>query len=300
VLAPGGRQLFDLTPAGPGGDRELSPSRATRPPGIEVAAPGRGGTLDRTTWIHGTSPATALATRAGGQILARMDTLRSEWGTAMPGPEFDAVLVKALLVHGASWGAAEQALRHAFREASGSVSKEDLARALGYGLLRPGWPLVDDDHRVTALYAARLGDGTHEYRLPLPPSLASRTDWRRITVTLAWLTPVNVAHRGYRRVKLRVDAKGSLGLAGERREADNRAVVRGTVQHEILEGEAAVPYADGDDLSFTITASPGAGAFDDVVPYAFVVTLETAEGVGLPIHAEVTTRLRARVARIRA
>ena len=72
------------------------------------------------------------------------------------------------------------------------------------------------------------------------------------------------------------------------------------MQHEILEGDAAVPYADGDDLSFTITASPGAGAFDDVVPYAFVVTLETAEGVGLPIHAEVTTRLRARVARISA
>jgi len=218
----------------------------------------------------------------------------------MPDPSFDAVLAKALIVHGASWGPAETAMRQAFNDANGSVTKEDLGRALGYGLLRPEWPLVDDDHRVTALYAARLGDGTHEYLLPLPPSLASRTDWRRITVTLAWLTPVNPTHRGYRRAKLRVDATGSLGIARDRQEASNNAVVRGTVQHEVLEGADAVPFADGDELAFTITGSPGAGAFDDSVPYAFVVTLETAEGVGLPIHAEVTTRLRARVSRIRA
>lgn len=295
VLAPGGRQLFDLAPGEPDTDHVLRPSRTARAPGIEVATPGPSGALDRTTWTHGTSPATALATRTGAQILGRLDALRDEWGPAMPGPDFDAVLAKALIVHGATWGRAEMPLRHAIRQTTGAVTKEDLGRALGYGLLRPNWPLVDDDHRVTAVYAARLGDGTHEYLLPLPPSLASRTDWRRLTVTLAWLTPVNVTHRGYRRAKLRVDATGSVGVARERQQASNNAAVRGTVQHEVLEGTDAVPYADGDDLAFTVTGSPGAGAFDDTVPYAFVVTLETAEGVGLPIHTEVTTRLRSRV-----
>lgn len=300
LLAPGGRQVLEIAPAEPGVDRHLSPAQTMRAPGIEVAAPGTGGRLNRTTWVQGTSPATALVTRAGAQILKRLDVLRTEWDAAMPGPEFDAVLVKALLVHGATWGPAETALRQAFRDATGAVRKEDLGRALGYGLLRPDWPLVDDDYRVTALYASSLGDGTHEYRLPLPPSLASRTDWRRITVTLAWLTPVNVAHRGYRRAKLRVDATGSKGLASARQQADSNAVGRGTVQHEVLEGTDAIPFADGDDLTFTITGSAGAGLFDGTVPYAFAVTLETAETVGLPIHAEVTTRLRARVARVRA
>ena len=300
VLAPGGRQTFEPAPGEPGSDHELLPSRTARAPGIEVATPGPGGTLNRTTWIHGTSPATALATRAGAKVLARLDALRARWAQSMPGPEFDAVLTKALIVHGATWGAAEDALRDALRATNGSASKEDLGRALGYGLIRPDWPLVDDDHRVTALYAARLGDGTHEYLLPLPPSLAGRTDWRRITVTLAWITPVNVAHRGYRRAKLRVDATGSLAVAPNRQQASNNAVVRGTVQHEVLEGTDAVPYADGDDLRFTITGSPGAGAFDETVPYAFAVTLETREGIGLPIHTEVTTRLRARATRIRA
>jgi Subtilase family len=300
VLAPGGRQLLEVAPSAAGADRVLAPAMTVRPPGIEVAAPASSGALDRTTWTHGTSFATALATRAGAQILSRLGALREEWGAAMPDSSFDAVLAKALVVHGSSWGSAEGALREAFDAANGGVGKEDLARALGYGLIRPGWPLVDDDHRVTALYAARLGDGAHEYVLPLPPSLSGRTDWRRITVTLAWLTPVNPAHRGYRRAKLRVDAKGSLGVANDRQQASNQAVVRGTVQHEVLEGMDAVPFADGDSLAFTVVGSPGAGPFDDTAPYAFVVTLETREGAGLPIHAEVTARLRARVAPLRA
>jgi hypothetical protein len=300
VLAPGGRQLLEVAPGEPGADRLLTPAVTVRAPGIEVAAPASSGALDRTTWTHGTSFATALATRAGAQALRRLDQLRTEWAGAMPDRTFDAVLAKALIVHGSGWGPAEAALREAFNTANGGVTKEDLARALGYGLIRPAWPLVDDDHRVTALYAARLGDGTHEYVLPLPPCLSGRADWRRITVTLAWITPVNPSHRGYRRAKLSVDAKGSLGVADKRQEASNQGVVRGTVQHEVLEGTDAVPFADGDTLAFTVVGSPGAGAFDDTVPYAFVVTLETREGVGLPIHAEVTTRLRARVAPVRA
>jgi hypothetical protein len=300
VLAPGGRQLLEVAPVEPGADRVLAPAITVRPPGIEVATPASSGALDRTTWTHGTSFATALATRTGAQVLRRIDALREEWGTAMPDGSFDAVLAKALIVHSSGWGPAEAALREAFSDANGGVTKEDLARALGYGLIRSGWPLVDDDHRVTALFAARLGDGMHEYLLPLPPSLAGRTDWRRITVTLGWLTPVNPRHRGYRRVKLRVDAKGSRGVADERQQASNQAVVRGTVQHEVLEGTDAVPFADGDSLSFAVVGSPGAGPFDDTVPYAFVVTLETREGSGLPIYDEVSARLRARVAPLRA
>lgn len=301
ALAPGGREVFDVQP-GQGGDaaRRMTPSRVARPPGIRVATPGRGGELSQTTWICGTSPATALATRASVRALQRLDELRAEWGDDMPGPEYDAVLAKALLVHGTSWAGADVALRVAMRDAHLPGTKEDVQRSLGYGLIRPAWSLVDDDFRVSALYASRLDDGEHHYRLPLPPSLAGNTAWRRVTVTLAWITPVNVAHRGYRRAAMRVDATGSMALATDRQEASNQAVVRGTVQHEILEGERAVPYVDGDDLAFTVTCRPGAGALDDEVPYAFIVTLETAQEVGIPVYLEVSSRIRQRAARIRA
>lgn len=293
VLAPGGRELYDLRPAG-GETRRVTPSMAAREPGIQVAAPGRAGALSQTTWIRGTSPAAALVTRAGVQVLQRLDELRAEWDNEMPPAEFDAVLVKALLIHGATWGGGDDVLRRAMRDAQLPATKEDLQRPLGYGCIRPRWPLIDDDYRITALFAARLGDGVHDYRLPLPPSLAGQTLWRRVTLTLAWLTPVNVQHRGYRRAALRVDPSGPPALADQRQEASNNAVLRGTAQHELLEGDRAVPYVDGADLAFRITGRPGAGTLDDPVPYAFVVTLETAQEVGLPIYQEVSARLNIR------
>jgi hypothetical protein len=212
----------------------------------------------------------------------------------MPAAEFDAVLVKALLVHGATWAGGDQVLRRAMRDAQLSATKEDLQRALGYGCIRPRWALFDDDYRATALFAARLGDGVHDYRFPLPPSLAGRTAWRRVSATLAWLTPINLAHRGYRRAALRFDPSGPPALADERQEASNNAVLRGTVQHELFDGDRAVPFIDGADVAFRITGRPGAGTLDGPVPYAFVVTLETAENSGIPVYAEVSTRLRVR------
>lgn len=301
LLSPGGRELFDLLPGGGEGDRRLVGSRTSHAPGIRVAAPSAGGDLGRTTWTCGTSPATALVTRGGAWTLETLDGLRAIWGGQMPGPEFDAVLVKALLVHGCAWGQAENPLRDAMREVGLVGGKEDLQRPLGYGLARHHWASVDDDHRATALYAARIGaDGEHEYRLPLPPSLARQAIHRRITVTLAWLTPINTAHRGYRRAALKVDPRGSVALAPDRQEASSNAAIRGTVQHEILEGADALAYAEGSDLVFKVSCRAAAGAFDETVPYAFVVTLETPEEIGLPIYSEIRERIQQRVARIRA
>jgi hypothetical protein len=297
LLAPGGRQLFQLQPAPTNGSRQrLTASYVARPPGIQSAVPGVGGDLNKSSWICGTSPAAALVTRAGAQALERLDELREEWGDRMPGPEFDAVLVKALLVHGAAWGEGVSSLSAALRDADLDASKETIQRFLGYGLLRDGWSLVDDDYRATALYASRIGDGEHVYRLPLPPSLAGVPIWRRLTLTLAWFTPVNLAHRAYRRAALRVDPKGSLDFARARQEADGNSVARGTVQHEVLESDGILAFQDGDSLEFVVTNRGAAGALDGQVPYAFMVTLETAVDLQLPIYSEVSARIQQRIA----
>lgn len=297
LLAPGGRQLFQLQPAASEGDpQRMTASNVARPPGIQAGVPGIGGDLNKSSWICGTSPAAALVTRAGAQALERLDELREEWGDRMPGAEFDAVLVKALLVHGTAWGEGVSPLTSALRDADLGASKEAIQRFLGYGLLRDGWSLVDDDYRATALYASRIGDGEHVYRLPLPPSLSGAPIWRRLTVTLAWFTPVNLAHRGYRRAALRVDPKGSLDFARSRQEADGNSVARGTVQHEVLESDGILAFQDGDSLEFVVTNRAAAGTLDGQVPYAFVVTLETALDLQLPIYSEVSARLQQRIA----
>lgn len=299
ALAPGGRTLYDLQPRINGEQRRFTPSYIPRPPGVQVGSPGRAGNLGATSWTRGTSVAAALTTRAGVRLLQRIDALRStssSWQTGGPSDEFDAVLVKALLVHGTTWDPVASDIRDAMQDAMLPSSKEDFQRALGYGAVRPDWPLTDDDHRVTGLFAARLGDGTHEYRLPLPGCLASEALWRRLTITLAWFTPVNHAHRRYRRAALWFEPpSGALrAFADRRQEASNLAARRGTVQHEIIDGRTAVPYVDGDELSFVVNCRPNAGSLDAEVPYAFVVTLETAEELRLPVYAEVSARLRQR------
>jgi hypothetical protein len=39
-----------------------------------------------------------------------------------------------------------------------------------------------------------------------------------------------------------------------------------------LEGSNALAFSDGDDLAFQVSCRAAAGAFDETVPYAFVVT----------------------------
>ena len=106
---------------------------------------------------------------------------------------------------------------------------------------------------------------------------------RRLTATLAWLSPINPRHRNYRTASLSVEPP-QTELRVRRKECDFRAVQRGTVQHEILEGEAATPFADGDALKFTVNCRSDAGDLNDPVRYGIAVSLEVAVGVTLPIE----------------
>jgi hypothetical protein len=82
--------------------------------GLSSAAPDPEGQgrLDRITYTAGTSPATALATRACIQIF---DSLMDEHGGSafadMP-PEYYALVVKALLFHSARWSDSSELVKN--------------------------------------------------------------------------------------------------------------------------------------------------------------------------------------------
>ncbi len=298
LLLPGGRQLVRLEPPAGDGRRLVTIPPSARPPGAGVAAPGtQPGVLDATVHATGTSVATALGGHHAGHLIDSLATLRALHGDALPSVDLDPVLLKAALVHTARWGAARTLVDQAQQELGRQLDREAVARIAGYGHASPSRALVCDDYRVTALSAGQITDGeAHVYRLPLPPSLNASAEHRRVALTLAWLTPINPFHRSYRRAALTLEPLGFTDLLGDRSDLGMRAARRGTVQHDVLEGRRAVPYAPGSALEIVVSCRADAGALDEAVPYAVIVTLEVPQNVPLPIYEEVRQALRVPVA----
>ena len=142
------------------------------------------------------------------------------------------------------------------------------------------------------------GEGA-EFALPLPPSLSGTDGPRRLTVTLAWLTPIRCSHRAYRVAHLWFNP--AHAIASTRFFADGRAVQRGTLQHEVLEGHRAAVFDDGDGIVIKVNCRADAGPDSpSPVPYGLAVTLELMGDVQqnlfpVSIYEEVRDRLAIRV-----
>lgn len=294
VLLPGGRQLVRVEPA-LNGRRQAVPVVTARAPGLQGAAPGSGATaLRATSYGCGTSGAAALAGREILRLLAEIDELRTQLGDRVSAAELDAVLAKAALVHRASWGAAARGVIAAFDELQISGQRDRAARLLGYGLTRPEGTFGCGPNEATVFAAGRIAAGhAHVYSFPLPPSLAGVTERRRATLTLAWLTPINPAHRAYRRAALTLESQGhERSVLGDGCEITQYAARRGTIQHEVLEGSRAVPYAPGATIELVVSCRADAGTLDVDVPYALLATVEVPARIDLPIYEEVRQALR--------
>ena len=294
VLFPGGRQVLQPEPSSDSEPHRLSVSVSRRAPGVKMAAVGtEAGNLSAACHATGTSVATALAGNRAGQLLEQLDRLRAIHGEKIAGPEFDAVLVKATLAHGADWGAAHALIDNCQEDLGRGRTRAAVARMVGYGHVGFERSLVCDEHRATALSAGRITDGKADvFRLPLPPSLASQTTQRRLTLTLAWLTPINPAHRHYRRAALKVEPNGFPAFLGSRSDADNRSVGRGTLQHEVFEGHRATPFVAGNTIELVVSCRADAGSLSASVPYAVLATVEVAESAQLPIYEEIREALK--------
>jgi hypothetical protein len=252
----------------------------------DSAATGRLNLRRRTV---GSSNATALLTRSAVRIY---DAL-IEAGYEVPRTHA-AVLLKALLVHGASWGEAGEKLDEALgpSEPVWQRHRDNMSRFLGYG--RPEIDRVLDcaaERATLFAYGDIVQDTQDEFDIPLPPSIEGSTELRRLTTTLAWLTPVNARHQQYRSATLELMPNGdknfSLAVGRAMDQPTSFAINRGTVSHCIFEGEGAVAFLDGGLLKLRVACRAQAGVLDDRVPFALAVSLETAVGTRIPIYDEV-------------
>ena len=205
-------------------------------------------------------------------------------------------MLKALLAHGADWGDLEHQILAARLDITDRRKHQDfIARFVGYGLADIDRALTCTEQRATLIGVGELKDGEAlEFRAPMPPCLSAQTIKRRLTITLAWLTPVNVRHSKYRSARLWINPP-SEEFGVSRVNYQWQHVQRGTLQHEILEGENALAFIDGNEAVFKVNCSEDGGKLPDPVPFALCVSLEVAEGIELPIYQQIRDRVSVRV-----
>jgi hypothetical protein len=303
IFFPGGRQFYEIPLLDKGQCYKL-PKKSLGPPGQKVAYDSsQQGETSKCVYQHGTSNATALATRSGAKIFEVLAQLQAERVEQIP-DNLMAVLIKTLLVHGAQHDdQAVKTLTQSLKTLENTRRfKEVMARYIGYGSVNIERVLACSAQRGTVIGCNEIKENQiHEYRFPLPLDLSGSRVWRRMVVTLAWFSPINSGHRNLREAKLKLQPGGSwdeVPLKLKRVDSDDDQVLRGTVQHEILEGKKqVVAYQEDDHILLHVTCKADATEKLDVaIPYGLAVTLEVAEGVDIKIYQQIRDRIKPQVA----
>jgi len=298
LLLEGGRTPVRIV--GSGGGVTLAPVLVRADLfGAKAASPDRAGSTRYEDFTWGTSVATALATRAGHQLHdALLDGAGGSNHTDLP-QDYMALAVKALLVHGTSWSPRGQFLDKFFQpqgQGSHFQRRDDIARLLGYGVPKIGRVLACTENRATLLGFGTITSGEGLlYRIPLPPALDGVRAFRAFTATLAWFSPLNPRHQGYRMAALDISAASEEKYwpVSDRDpyQPTDKAIARGTVFHERRVGEAATVFVDDGHLLLRVSCRAPAGELTDRVPYAMAVSFEVGVAAGIQVYEEIRTRL---------
>ena len=119
---------------------------------------------------------------------------------------------------------------------------------------------------------------------------------KRITATLAWLSPVNWQHRQYRRAALTFSKPSGFTELGTSVDTDAERSKRGTLQHTVWEVTRAVAGGQGSDLELTVQCAEQAGGLNgERVDFAVLLTLWVAPDLGVDVYSQVQQQITARV-----
>ncbi|MFO6453034.1 MULTISPECIES: S8 family peptidase [unclassified Aeromicrobium] len=275
VIAPGGRSRFMLPMVG--GATEIHPAtQSALGPGIKVAAAAGG-----EAFTVGTSPAAASVSRAAARAV---DTVLDLAGRNLTRSEL-AVATKAMVTHAARVPddlIVHDGLRHA---------------AHGYGILARHLADGCDPNEASILFVGNIGENeARTLALPLPNGLQAR-GVKRVTATLAWLSPVNWRHRQYRRAVLEFSKPKGLSNLGTALGAVGDKPKRGTLQHVEWEVVPAVGVGQGTDLELTVNCKGQAGGLrGERVDFGVVLSLWVAPELNVDVYAQVQQQVAARVA----
>ena len=287
ILVAGGRQMYTVE-NGDGGVLYLTNDCRPIEPGQQGAYVGRiPEDIVNTAHSRGTSNAAALTTHAAGLIYEVIDELRSNDSELIP-ENYDALLIKALLVHGAGWRGMDDYLQVLKSDVNRHKFRRYVAQYLGYG--EPDFSRVMEctNSRVTTLgFGSITVQNNHRFVLPIPS--VCRGIRYTLSVTLAYFTPINPFHFNYRGAKLFFECPLS---GGNRQDTDFQQVRGGTVQHEIF-GPVTI---NSNTIEVTVQCNADAiNPLDESIPYALALTLEAEQKTNIDIYNEIKAETEQRI-----
>ena len=210
--------------------------------------------------------------------------------------------MKALLVHTANWGEKAQLLDGLFPpQGVGShyTRRDDIARLLGYGFPQVTRVLDCAENQATLLgYGTISANSGLLYKVPLPEELDGVRAFRAFTATLAWFTPHNLHHQGYRKAALDISAATDekYWIAQDRDlQPTDKAIARGTVFHERRSAERATVFVDDGYMHLRLSCRATAGELDEPIPFALAVTFEVGIDAGIPVYNSVRALIEAQI-----
>lgn len=263
---------------------------SSRSPGCKSASPYETG-QDGCAYSFGTSDAAAQITHEAAKCHKVLEQIFiGETGESLP-IESTAILIKAMLTHGASWDSIADKL-----SLSMETPIKKLGKWLGNGIPDIERVLECTRERITliGLGALKVNEGDI-FKLPIPIDFSSRLIKRKLTVTLAYFSPVAPSKQDYRCAQLwfSIDDNGTK-LVPNRQNTEWQAVRKGTLQHEIFIGENPIVWNDA-EIKIKVSCKEEADRFKTSIPYCLFVSFEIAEGLDIDLYTNVKTKIRQRI-----
>lgn len=261
-------------------------------PGQQVASPDKG--ISGAVYCQGTSNSAALTTRRAFYCYKAIEDMSLRHAI---GNKHIAILIKAMLIHGCSWYRIGNAIDSILDPAITTVPKKKLkSRWIGYGYPDSEKSLSCNPQRATVIGLGAIKKGKAElYNLPIPECLNAKTNKRKLTITLAWFSPINSRNQKYRTARLWFEVSGTSIFQEKEDVADENLAKKGTIQHEVFVGSKALAIGSDDSVSIKVTCDRDAANITDEIPYALMVSLEVAKGVDLPIYQEISMKISASI-----
>lgn len=262
----------------------------TRAPGIQSAYPTSNMSEIKVGYSCGTSNSAALISNKASECYDVLDKVFiSETGEHIP-HQYAAVLIKAMLVHGASWSGYENTFIEAL-DIQGKNRKNELHKYLGYGTTDVDKVKECTQNQVTLIGFGEIQqDMGYVYSLPLPFTFHSQKIKRKVTITLAYFSPIKSNLNKYREKQVWFVIDEGSKIAGERAEYYDKAVVRGTIQHEIFETDKIEPWDEKESLKIKVSCRGDASESNPnvIIPYALFATFEIAPEYDIDVYGKVT------------